>query len=341
MITERQLLILKRIIEHYTLTREPISSKVIVDSGVIDASSATVRNDMSALEEKGLIEKVHTSSGRIPSTKGYRFYIDHLLEPSQLSPTVAKLIQQTIGEASLHFRNIFDQSAEILSQLTNYTAIVLGPISDQQKITDIKSIGFNERYVMIVLEIGQFVVESDLIRLPAEIDYSEFKKMIRIFREELVGSTISEVEDQLKKSLPNLIHSFIDINKQWRPISVIENVIQKWQNNRIHVSGQSNMLSYTEGSELNAVKHLMDSIHRIDDIQWILDQSSNDFKVIIGQETGNKLLEDIAVVTTSYQIDDYGKGLLAVVGPTSMSYAHTFSLLSALRQELLNHLLDD
>lgn len=339
MLTERQLLVLVKIIEYYTLTGDPVSSKILVDSGDIQASSATVRNDMSTLEEYGLIEKLHTSSGRVPSNAGYQFYVDHLLQPSQLSKKRQQKIEEALKRRSSRYQNIFDQSADILSDLTNYTAIVLGPKISNRVISDIKLIIFNARQMMVILEIDHYVIESQMIQMDQDIDMADLKKMITIFKKELVGCSLNKATYKLKHKLASLFLKTLDTHS-WDPLEVIKQMLKQWQTNQVYISGQMNLLDFTDGMDIQSVKSLLATIDDIDELQWIFEHSTEDYQVIMGHESNNQLLKDFAVVSSTYRISPYGEGIIAVLGPTNMSYAQTLGMISALRHEIIHRLIN-
>lgn len=341
MLTERQLLVLLKIIEHYTLTGDPVSSKILVDSGDIQASSATVRNDMSVLEDLGYIEKLHTSSGRVPSHLGYRFYIDHLLKPNQLTHRRQKLIAKALGQGSADYQNIFDQSASILSQLTNYTAIVLGPKVDNSTISDIQLIVFNPRQIMIILEIDGYVIESNMIRLAHNIEANDLQKIVNIFKEELVGCTLTEATRKLDEDLSSIFLKAFNLIEWWNPLTALENALDRWRQDQLYIAGQMNLLDFTDGMDSQSIKRLLRSVQNTDELKWIIDQSTDDYQVLMGLESDNQLLKNFAVVSSTYQINPYGEGIIAVLGPTNMSYSETLGLISALRDQLIQRLMNN
>lgn len=341
MLTERQLLVLMKIIEYYTLTGEPVSSKILVDSGEVKASSATVRNDMSVLEDQGYIEKLHTSSGRVPSNMGYRFYADHLLRPGQLTAQGKAKIEQALGHGTSDYRNIFDQSANILSELTNYTAIVLGPKIGDARITDINLMVFNPRQMMIILEIGGYVIESHMIRLSKNVQSADLQTIVNVFKEELVGCTLTEANQKLSDELAHIFMKTLGIVDLWNPLAALQDILQKWQMDRLYISGQMNLLDFTEGMDIQSIKQLLNTVQSTEELSWIFDQSTSDYQVIMGIDSENQLLHNFAVVSSTYRIHPYGEGVIAVLGPNNMSYSQTLGLVNALRDELIQHLMNN
>ena len=292
MLTERQELILKTIIMDFTQSHEPVGSKTVMNQLPVKVSSATVRNEMAALEEKGLLEKTHSSSGRIPSTAGYRYYLDHLINPVKIPASVYNRIIYQLDQPFQQVNEIVQEAAKILSDLTNYTAFAAGPETRSVKVTGFRIVPLSSHQVMAIL------VTDD--------------------------------------SAPEIL-------------DLLQDVIKDAASEQMYVDGQINLLSNYESDDLAKVKSLYKLIDQNDAISSLIgfnpkDEIKNDSKskvqVKLGSELQSDLLEDYSLLTAQYSVGKYGKGTIALLGPTNMPYSQMIGLLEYFRNELAKKLLD-
>src|SRR4051794_7213976 len=177
MLTGRQLLILQVIIEDFIQSAQPVGSRSLSKKEEITFSSATIRNEMSDLEDMGFLEKTHTSSGRVPSEKGYRYYVDHLLAPQKLKKGEIRLLKSVYAERIYELEKIVQKSAKILSELTNYTSIVLGPKVKDNKLKKIQIVPISNETAIALIVTDTGHVENKMISLPPSFDLNEIEKM--------------------------------------------------------------------------------------------------------------------------------------------------------------------
>ncbi len=220
MLTQRQLLILYKIIEHFTEDGQPVSSKTLVDEGFVAASSATIRNEMSVLEELDYIQKVHSSSGRVPSVKGYRFYVDHLLRPKNVRENEKMRIRDTMDSHIFQMSDVFYQSAQLLSELTNYTAIVLGPQSNLNTLTGFKIVPLNSKQMMLVLQLDNYEVQNMLFKIPYGLKPEHVKQVTDFINKNLVGESLTTVYYALRNDLPKMFEKYLAMN--WNVTEMLE-----------------------------------------------------------------------------------------------------------------------
>lgn len=337
MLSERQLIILETIIRLYTTDGQPVGSKTLADAAHISASSATIRNEMSRLEEMGLIQKTHSSSGRIPSLKGYRFYVDNLLRPKQVAQDKLTLINQALGQHVRQMDDIMHQSAQLLSELTNYTAIVLGPQAKQTRLTGFRLVPLNDNQVMAIIQTDTGAIENMVFRLPDDIEESDLEKVTGIFNEHLVGHSLLEVYRKLQRDIPMLVRKYA--SSAHDVLSSIENVLTKSQEDRLHISGKTNLLDFTEHMETNEVKSLYEILETGGDLTSLIQQMNHDMDIKIGHEMNHDLFNQFSLITTAYHVKGHGNGIIAVLGPTSMSYDKTVGVMEVFRNELAESLL--
>lgn len=341
MLTARQLLIFNNIIEIFTKDGEPISSQSIVKKGDIQASSATIRNEMITLEKLNLIEKVHKSSGRVPTVKGYRFYVDNLMKPRKIQGAKRIEIKDLFDKQVYQMRDVFYQSAELVSQLTNYTAIVLGPQSNSSHLTAFRILPLNNHQMMILLQLDNQEMQSMSFRIPKGLKASHIKQVTEFINQNLVGESLSVVYYALKNELPQLFERYLEMN--WNIPKMLERSLQSYTDKNMFISGKSNLLDFTEDMQLAQVKDLY---RLLDNDQTLLSllKAENDlernFDVQIGEEFDDQLLEAFSLITVPYQDKQFGRGLIAVLGPKNMTYDLTLGIVQVLKEELLDKLED-
>ena len=201
MLTERQELILKTIITDFTQSHEPVGSKTVMKQLPIKVSSATIRNEMAVLEEQGLIEKTHSSSGRIPSSEGYRYYLDNLVEPLQLPESVYNTIGSQLDRPFHQVNEIVQEAARILSDLTNYTAFAEGPESHDVRVTGFRIVPLSQRQIMAILVTSDGNIQNQVYALPHNIHGEEIEKAVRMINDQLVGKSLNEINVSLLSEL--------------------------------------------------------------------------------------------------------------------------------------------
>ncbi|WP_462412525.1 heat-inducible transcriptional repressor HrcA [Neobacillus sp. Marseille-QA0830] len=332
MLTDRQLLILQVIVDDFIRSAQPVGSRSLSKKGEISLSSATIRNEMADLEEMGFIEKTHTSSGRVPSEKGYRYYVDHLLSPQALDQQDIKIIQSIFAEKIFEFEKIIQRSAKILSELTNYTSIVLGPAVSVNKLKRIQIIPLNKETAVAILVTDSGHVENRTFSLPGSINSSDLEKMVNILNERLNGVPLDELHDNIYKEVASLLKQHIN-NYDWLLHSIAETV--KIPNTeKLFFAGKTNMLSQPEFHDITKVRNLLTII---DHEEWITDMirsNSAGIHVKIGSEIQNSIMENCSLITATYSAGSEKLGTIAILGPTRMEYSRVIGLLKLLSRDL-------
>ena len=337
MLTEIQISILQAIIQLYTTTDQPIGSKTLLEATDMPYSSATIRNEMSQLEENGFLEKTHTSSGRVPSLKGYRFYIDRLMQPESVSLEVNRKIHSSLTDGFTQIDDVIRHSADVLSRLTNYTAIVLGPEAQSYKLTGFRIVPLTDRRMMAILVTDNGTVENMVFHLPNTVESEDIETMVRIFNDRLVGYTLLEVYEKLQQDIPALIQKYA--RSASGVLQLLAKEVRPAKKDSMHIGGKMNFLDYADNMEINQIKSFYELIDRKYELADILSEMNRDIDVKIGGELKHDLFSNFSLVTGSYLITGHGQGLVAVIGPTSMSYEKTIGLLNSFRHELADVLL--
>ena len=337
MLTQRQSEILRLIIQSYTSSGVPVGSKTLMEEGV-EASSATIRNDMKALEDEGLLLKTHSSSGRIPSVLGYRYYVDHLLKPARVPNDDLQQIRQSLSKEFHEINEIIKQSAEILSQLTSYTTFSLGPEIKDRRLTGFRIIPLNSRQIIAIVVTDKGNVESQVFTLPENLGSQDLEKMVRIVNDRLVGDPLVTVYHKLRTEIPMILHKYFQTTEGMS--NLFDTVLGHAFEDKVYVSGQMNLLDYEPHQDLYQFKSMFSFMTDTYELTQMIVPMDSDIHIKIGTELGNDLLQNMSMIQASYEIAGHGRGTIALLGPTSMPYSKMFGLVDVYRQELAVKLAD-
>lgn len=331
MLSERQLLILQTIIDDFIETAHPIGSRAISKKSDINLSAATVRNVMADLEEMELIEKTHSSSGRIPSEKGYRYYVDHVISPS-LKVKELNIMKNVMQDNIIELEQVVQLSAEVLSQLTNYTALILGPSEIDATLKQIQMITLNQHTAVAILVTSTGHVEHKSFSIPASIEISDLEKMVNILNDRLVGVPIvqlpytlqTEVYDLMKKHIKNyeLMYEYV------KQVILYEEPI------KLYVGGQSNILTQPEFKDVDKIYEFYTMLEDESEIVKLLAEYDTGLKVTIGNENKLEAIKNFSLITSNYKLGRNQSGTIALLGPTRMEYRKVITLLKALSNEM-------
>jgi len=323
MINKRQSDILKLIIEEYIKTAKPVSSKSLCDA--LNYSSATIRSEMNYLESEGLLEKTHISSGRIPSEKGYKYYVDNLMKPKELSGEDILNLQTIFSNKELQLSDAINKCMDMISELTNYTSIVLGKNSKENLLQQISIIPIGNNKVVALVCTDKGIVENKQFNIDVTIDIAEVVKVGEIINKMLFGTPIDEINERLEFEIKPIISKQID---QYEKVySIFYDAFDDFVKNssNIHISGKSKIFNQPEYQNATDIKKL---VNKFDDETLIrkIDESSstNDIKIYIGDE--NEFDDDVTIIKSKYHVKGE-EGTIAIVGPKRMEYDRVVGLL--------------
>ncbi|ABS23268.1 heat-inducible transcriptional repressor HrcA [Bacillus cytotoxicus] len=325
MLTERQLLILQTIIDDFIGSAQPVGSRTLAKKDEITFSSATIRNEMADLEELGFIEKTHSSSGRIPSEKGYRFYVDHLLAPQRLSAEEIVQIKDLFAERIFEAEKVAQQSAQILSELTNYTAIVLGPKLSTNKLKNVQIIPLGRKTAVAIIVTDTGHVQSKTITVPESVDLSDLEKMVNILNEKLFGVPMVELHNKIVKEVVTVLHKYV--HNYDSAMKILDGTFQVPLSEKIYFGGKANMLAQPEFHDIQKVRSLLEMIDNEAEFYDILRKKQVGIQVNIGRENSSMAMEDCSLISATYSVGEEQLGTIAILGPTRMHYARVITLL--------------
>ena len=334
MLIDRQVLILQSIVENFITTNQPVGSKQIAQN--IDFSSATIRNDMSKLEKEGLIKKTHISSGRVPSEKGYRYYVDYIKKDYELSNSENEKLKQLSGDDIVSENNYLEKNAIVLSDLTDCTAVILAPTKTDRRINKIEVILLSSRSILVILVTNIGEVFQQNYKLDADFtaeDIAEINKLLQSYFYDVDMATAhvmihGELEKYLKNKVNNYDMIVVALNR------LLQNKIKK----TIALGGKYNLLKQPDIDNVEKLKEVVslledDKIVELLDNNEVTDQPS----IKIGTELNLGNIDDLSLVSSSYNTSK-GQGVIAVFGPKRMDYSKIMTLIACVRDNLNNNL---
>lgn len=327
MISNRQEQLLKLIVEDYIKTARPIGSKALCSK--MKCSSATIRAEMSSLEDLGLLEKTHISSGRIPSERGYRYYVDNIMKPKELTGDDMLRLQTIVNNKSLVLTDAITKSMEIISEITNYTAVILGTQSKNNLITKIEVIPIDENNLVSIIVTDKGHVEHKNVYIPGVVDSSEIKKTIDLINKLIIGVSLDDISNVLEFEVKPIIGNYV---KQHEVLyNAFYNAFNDFTSNEtVKVAGKKNILMQPEFNDLDKVREIID---KFDDKEIVnsIKEEDNGINIYIGSE--NNFDDDVTVIKTKYTVNGE-EGTIALVGPKRMEYDRVITLLNYIKENI-------
>jgi len=332
LLTDRQVLILQVIVDDFIRSAQPIGSRSLSKKEEINFSSATIRNEMADLEELGFIEKTHTSSGRIPSEKGYRFYVDNLLLPQKLNHSDMAAIKSLFAERIYELEKIVQKSAKILSEMTNYTSIVLGPAVKDNRLKKLQIVPLNKDTAIAIIVTDTGHVENRMFHFPTSVDPSDVEKMVNILNERLAGVPLTNLNSKLYKEIAVLLRQHISSYDTL--LNSIADTLNLPSHEKVFFGGKTNILSQPEFNDVEKIRSLMNMIEQEDGLYQLIRKNPAGINIKIGTENDNSAMENCSLITATYSMGAEKLGTIAVLGPTRMEYSRVISLLQLISTDL-------
>ena len=320
----RKFKILQTIINDYIETAEPIGSRTIAKKYDIGVSSATIRNEMSDLEDMGLINQLHTSSGRVPSEKGYRYYVDCMMERRLLTSDEAMFLQSMIIDNISRTEVLVQTTAKALSRLTNYPAVVSEPKMKKTKIKHTQMVPLDEKSILLVLVTDKKTVKNQVVTLEAAPGYEALTKLSMFLNTHLVGLTVKEID---RTTIDKLLSLFAgDAHVLMPVLGVIADMIRAEDDVRVYTSGVKNILAFPEFSDIKKAEEI---VQAFEDRQFLIEllAGPEDIQIVIGNENSIDILKSCSLIKSDYTIDNQSTGRIALVGPMRMDYSQAVSVL--------------
>lgn len=333
MLDERKIKILQAIIQSYITNAEPIGSRTISKKFDLGVSSATIRNEMSDLEELGYLVQPHTSAGRIPSDKGYRLYVNRLLESNDLGFILRHDLKNRLINEIGEIDQLIYNAARILSKVTNYTSLAIAPQIKKSQLKHIQLIPIDDSKILVVIVTDSGIVKNTVLRTEHSISSDHLNIINNFLNIKLKGLNIgeigTEVLDQLIKEIYDYKNSILDI------LPTIVYALDDIEGIEVFADGVNKIFNFPE---YNDVEKARDFISFIENKPFIIDMmlsgEHNDIEISIGNENAYDEIKNCSVITATYSVNGKTIGKIGVIGPTRMDYSNVISVVRSLSLDL-------
>ena len=331
MLDNRKKRILQAIVDEYINTAEPVSSGSIVNKYGLDFSSATIRNEMAELEKIGYLDKPHTSSGRVPSSKGYRFYVDELINEDNISLEEIKYISSKLETKVNEIEELTKIATSTLSEITHYTTVAIGAKANMQNIEEIKFVSLGTRMLMAVILTDSGIIKETIIKFDEDIKEEQVETLNFIFNNKLKGKPLNIIDKPLEEYI------FSEMNYSLKVIKPVMDQINKVVNeeSKIYLEGTNKAFEFPEFKSLEMAKNFIQVLDTKELVMDILDSGlANDINVYIGSEIERDELKDFSIVTFKHKIANKDIGTIGIIGPTRMDYSKVISVMKYISKKL-------
>ena len=329
MLNRRQRL-LKLIVEEFINKAEPVGSNTLIEKHDLPYSSATIRAEMAELEAEGYLEKTHTSSGRVPSTEGYRYYVKYLRDVNNVDDEVKDKIHQLFTQRDVAINEIIKHSCEIISQMSNLTTVMLGPDSKEERLSKVQLVSLNEQSAVAVFVTDRGHVEHKIFAIPNGISLSELESAVEIINKRITNTKLSEIIEKINAIKPLIAESI----KQHELIfkAFLEAFLQ-FASDNVSIFGRGNLLDKPEfNTNINRLRKLVNMFENKS--VWKQFGNEDSISIQIGNENSDVEFDDLSVVSANVSLSQNQKGKIALVGPIRMDYSKVVATLKYLQDEL-------
>lgn len=332
MLSARQLLIFKCIVEEFVETAEPVGSKSLMSKYDLPYSSATIRNEMSYLENIGFLEKTHTSSGRIPSTKGYRFYVDTLLQ-KDVDDSIKNQVATLFDNTHKSLNEIIQESCQMLSELTHLTSVALGPNSGYERLQNITLVPLSTHTVTAIIVTDKGHVENRMFNIKNNAYLDDLTNCVTVMNDLLCGTPINEVARRLEFEVKPILSARIKEHEVL--FNAFLEAFMKFANSNVYFSGKENMMYQPEYNDVNKLRRLVSAFENSQSWNNLLPVEDDEGVVIrIGSDSPMHEIGDVSVISASFKTGKTSKGTISVIGPTRMPYKKVVSLVEYISKNI-------
>lgn len=315
---DRKKKILEAVIEEYNATAEPVGSTKIANEYNLGFSPATIRNEMASLEELGYLEQPHTSAGRIPSSKGYRLYVDLIMKEKTLTAKEKEIIDNTLKEDVIKLDELIKEASNVLSRITNYASIAAGPQIESCTVEEIKLVKIGHDRLMIVILADNGIIKESIVRYDGDIPNENIEIFNNFLNYKFKGMNFKEVYDNINTHIENELYN---ISNTVIPLVMELNNLLTEENSEIYLDGTRNMLNLPELKKEKTLKNFLNIIETQDAIKELIKSGyDGNINVYIGQETAFDDLKDFTIITYKQSINEKEVGTIGIIGPKRMDY---------------------
>ncbi len=333
MIDDRKLQILRAIIQDYISTGEPVGSRTIAKKYNLGVSSATIRNEMADLEDMGFLEQPHTSSGRIPSSRGYRLYVDRMVEFERLSSEEELLIRNSIINGTLYeVDKIIKHTSSLLSELTQMTCIVKAPSLHKSFVKSIQLLKVDDEGILCVLVTDNGVIKNTVIKVKEVPLSEELIKISKIITERLKNLTIKQINLEVISNLNKALEGYEEIISA--VLSALYESLKDDVSTEVFLEGAVNIFNYPEYNNISKAKEILELLHDKKCVSELIEDSEDDVTIKIGDEIIMPEAKECSIISAGYHIGDKALGTIALIGPRRINYSKVLSIMTEVMKEL-------
>jgi len=330
MLTSRMIEILKAIVDEFVATAEPVGSKTLVEKYGLTYSSATIRNDMAALENMGYLEKPHTSAGRVPSNKGYQYYCEHLLK-KDFDEEVKYALTNIFDKKQMNVEEAIKESCKVISDMTSLATGMLGPNNSNQILEHIKMFPIDSKTAVCVLITDSGHTESKTFNFKEDVSLDDITNTVNILNDRLKGTRVSDLMNKLESIRPILTNT---VKRHEMIFNAFAGAFMKFANETLYFSGASNMMYQPEYAD---IEKLRDIVRYFDDtnlFRQITNHDKDETYAITNKGTEMVWKDDLAIISSNIHVSSTEEAKLMVVGPRRMEYSKVVSLLDFIAKEI-------
>ena len=331
MLNDRKKQVLQAVIEEYISTAEPVSSGTIVEKYGLGFSSATIRNDMAELEHGGYLEKPHTSAGRIPSVKGYRFYVDELLNDENISLEEIQYIKTQLETKVNEIEDLTKITTNTISDITHYATVAIGPNSSNNLIKDIKFILLGERMLMAVILTENGAIKETIIKYDEDINQNQVDGLNYTFNNKLRGKPFEKIDKPMEEYILSTMSDQVNVIK---PIILQMNKAIE-ESDKIYLKGANNVFDFPEFKKVDTARNFLSILDTKEQMLEVLNSGfAKDINVYIGEENEKEELKDLSIVTFKHTVGGKDLGTIGIIGPKRMDYSKVISIMKYINKKL-------
>ena len=327
---DRKFMILKAIIDDYIITAMPVGSRTISRKSGVGYSPATIRNEMSDLEELGYLAQPHTSAGRVPSDKAYRLYVDSLLQSDEITPQEKQRIEDYISRRSGQVEDIIRAAADMLADVTQYTSVIVAPRIQTLRIRRVQLVPVSEGTALMIVVTSAGIMKDALISVPADISSESLYALSEMLTRELEGHTLEEVRQIFARV-------FRDMSMNRRLLGgvmkVMEEKLTEDAPEDVVIGGTTKLLNYPEYSDIDKANNFLTIFESKERLAGLLKKNGGmEISIRIGNENEMEALRNCSLVTATYRVGNHGNGTLGIIGPTRMNYRRVVTMMEYMGQ---------
>lgn len=330
---ERKLAILKAVVSDYVATGEPVGSRTLAKKYELGISPATIRNEMADLEDMGYLESPHTSAGRVPSSKGYRVYVDQLMDRElDVREQFSRLEHQILSMASYQIEQIIRQTSQMLSEMTNLAIITSKPSTESCRIKTLQLVSLDQRHIMVVLVLDNNQIKNTILETEDIPPAEDLLTLSNLLTAQLTGRSAQEIDLPVMNAIRQKLGSHAQLFSSIMA-SVHDAVCQN--EDPYIVEGKNNVLDYPEFNEIAKAKEILEVLDKPDDLMDHINEGyETPYRIVIGEEINLPETKDMSIISAKYQLNGKDVGTINLLGPKRLNYSKMTTILKTVVTEL-------